>query len=444
MQKNILHYSLLASTSVLAVVVILLGFSQYDIAMNLQGENEAAATKATQVVYGNTYDAGVPLCKAGDHGGCIKNPVPIRAATAIWNSFYSANLSPTEANGTTIVGQNSRPEGSAALPKPQFAPFADYQHTSTSCKNPITITSLKQIIAFLTYIGADTSKVNQIISTSNQYIMGGDDIHYAIINALGYDGNGAILAGTKYAGWQLPFAPPYFAYCLDAGYVSNYPNYVQKFTAFLSKYNLTTMAVNNQLFPFGGAPAITSGNGSIIRSATPITALPNTVNTSSTGTTGTGTPVPTSYNSQPPTLGSAPTAPTITSATSSKAYTVSVDYSHFNDVAQAANGYTSVYTATGTKSVSITVFKFPNGSSLTANQAIAQLNTLGYRPATLSELYALKTAQPSVGSSVVGLGTNTGSSYGYPTSSGVLAEGMGRSAGPFSTTLYSFAAVKNN
>src|ERR1035437_9858707 len=198
MKKNILHYSLLASTSVLAVVVILLGFSQYNNSLGTAGVSQTAAAAATKVVYGLTYDAGAQLCTAGDHGGCIQNPVPIRAATAISNSFNSANLSPTEANGTDIVGSNPISARESArnsgVPKPNFAPFADYQHTSTICRNPITITSLKSIIAFLTYIGADTSKVNQIMSPSTQYIMGGGDINYAIINALGYDGHGAILA----------------------------------------------------------------------------------------------------------------------------------------------------------------------------------------------------------------------------------------------------------
>ena len=205
-----------------------------------------------------------------------------------------------------------------------------------------------------------------------------------------------------------PSGAPVFGYCLDAGYVSNYPNYINKYTAF---YNAHPNANLGNLYTFGQTKSDytrAARNGTTVSS------------------TGTGTTV---------------TTP-VTSATSSKAYTVSVDYSHFTAEA-AANGYTSVYTTTGTKSVSITVFKFPNGSSLSATQAISQLAALGYRPATLSELYALKTAQPSVGSSIVGLGTNLSSSYGYPTSSGSGTSSLGRSVSPFSTTLYSFAAVQN-
>jgi hypothetical protein len=89
------------------------------------------------------------------------------------------------------------------------------------------------------------------------------------------------------------------------------------------------------------------------------------------------------------------------------------------------------------------VIKLASGSSLTATQAIYQLSTLGYRPATLSEIYGLKTAQASIGSTVVALGTNLGSTYGYPTGQGTGTAGLGHNAGPFSTTLYSFAAVHN-
>ena len=89
------------------------------------------------------------------------------------------------------------------------------------------------------------------------------------------------------------------------------------------------------------------------------------------------------------------------------------------------------------------VIKLAAGSSLSATQVISQLSTLGYRPATLSELYALKTAQPSVGSSVVGLGTNLGGTYGYPTGQGTGTVGLGHNAGPFATATWSFVAVKN-
>src|ERR1035437_4547217 len=49
MKKNILHYSLLASTSVLAVVAILLGFSQYDNSLGTSGVSETAAVAVAAV-----------------------------------------------------------------------------------------------------------------------------------------------------------------------------------------------------------------------------------------------------------------------------------------------------------------------------------------------------------------------------------------------------------
>ena len=129
-------------------------------------------------------------------------------------------------------------------------------------------------------------------------------------------------------------------------------------------------------------------------------------------------------------------------ATSTTSYSVSVNYDKFT--AEASQyGYTSVYTTTGTKTVSISVIKLAAGSSLTAAQAISQLSAMGYRPATLSELYSLKQSQSgSVNSTTVALGTNLGGAYGYPTGSGTGASGLGRSSGPFSTTSWKFVGVR--
>lgn len=139
------------------------------------------------------------------------------------------------------------------------------------------------------------------------------------------------------------------------------------------------------------------------------------------------------------------TANLATAATSSTAYSVTVAYGHFASEA-AANGYTSVYTGSGTPTVSITVWHFYSGQTMTASQVIAQLNALGYRPATLDELYAAKS---QTGNNVIGLGTNLGGSYGYPVTSinssgnGNSLTGFSHSAGPFSTAQYKFAAVHN-
>ncbi|MDR3558573.1 MAG: hypothetical protein P4L61_03510 [Candidatus Pacebacteria bacterium] len=143
-----------------------------------------------------------------------------------------------------------------------------------------------------------------------------------------------------------------------------------------------------------------------------------------------------------PNYGVGKTDPATTTTTTS--YTVSVNYDHFTSEA-AQYGYASVYTTTGTKSVQVSLVQLPAGSSLTASQAIAQLSALGYRPATLSEIYSLKAADPSaVNGNTVALGTNLGSSYGYPTGVGYGASGLGHNTGPFGTNVWIFAAVATN
>ena len=127
--------------------------------------------------------------------------------------------------------------------------------------------------------------------------------------------------------------------------------------------------------------------------------------------------------------------------TSSTPYFVSVNYSNFTMEA-TANHYVSVYTSTGIKSMTVTIFKFSDSPTMTADQAIAKITSLGYRPAVLAEVASLKNLQAGV----VGLGTNLGGTNGYPITGAVgapvsSATGLGMSAGPFNTNSVQFAAV---
>ncbi|MDE2188305.1 MAG: hypothetical protein KGJ35_01055 [Patescibacteria group bacterium] len=138
-----------------------------------------------------------------------------------------------------------------------------------------------------------------------------------------------------------------------------------------------------------------------------------------------------------------PIVPPVSTTTSYTSYTAAVNYDKFTSEAKQY-GYTSVFNSTGTKTVSISVIKLPGGSSLSATQIISQLNSLGYRPATLSEIYGLKSTYPSaVNTYTVALGTNLGGTYGYPTGFGSGSAGLGHNAGPFNTTEWSFVAVHN-
>lgn len=134
-----------------------------------------------------------------------------------------------------------------------------------------------------------------------------------------------------------------------------------------------------------------------------------------------------------------------TGIVTSKTYNVSVNYDKFTTEA-AANGYVDVYDSTGTKTVSITVFNFPINQSISASSAIAQLSGLGYRPATLDEIYALNMSRLAFinADGIVGLGTLlTGGLYPYTASNtpGASANGLKESTGPFDTGIYMFAAV---
>ena len=423
MKKNILHYSLLASTSVLAVVAILLGFSQYNNA--LVTNNVGADSNVAAVAQTATTDTGNTRPQT-----CSTDPVLLQA-----NNIYLSLMLPNP-----VAPVTSTCDARNRLIWPGFngslqTIYESYGVIPTViCKRPIAVPIAKNIVKDLAAHGIDasfmTSNSNLYIAWSSQYII------YSIAGTLSpFNPNSP---NTTYP--NTTYEAPRVSYCLDVGYVSDYPSSIKNFLTFYNAHKDKMSFHGNTLVDFlrgksysmfdvmGGLegidPSIVYATaGSLLSVSEGSAPLPGTRGYTSSATT--------------------PTPPgTTASATSSKAYTVSVNYDKFTAEAKTG-GYTSVYTTTGTKSVSITVFKFANGSSLTPSQAIAQLAALGYRPATLSELYALKIAQPSVGSSVVGLGTNLGSSYGYPTSSGSGASGLGHSAGPFSTAAYSFAAVHN-
>jgi len=128
---------------------------------------------------------------------------------------------------------------------------------------------------------------------------------------------------------------------------------------------------------------------------------------------------------------------TIPAVTSSSVYTLNVNYDKF-DSEEAQNHYVSVYSDSGTKSAAITVFKFNDSATMTADQIKTKLASLGYRPATLDETYALGQAGKW---SIVGLGTLLGSYNVYPYTMVGVANNLYSSAGPFDTQTFSFAGV---
>ncbi len=129
-----------------------------------------------------------------------------------------------------------------------------------------------------------------------------------------------------------------------------------------------------------------------------------------------------------------PTAPI------SETFTLNVDYSHFA-FEESQNHYASVYSSVGTKSTAITVFKFTDSSTMTADQVKTKLAALGYRPATLDEMYALGQAGKW---NIIGLGTSMGSYNMYPVTVNAAQNGLFSvsSTALYSTQTYRFAAVK--
>ena len=198
-----------------------------------------------------------PVAKTAVSSATMKMYQPV---VAIFNSFYSANLTPEEIKGTKIVGFSST--SSQTL----VATWDDINvsiHSNSICKYPISIKTAQWMVKHLADRGINASS---IISSSTTFIFARTtDIQYPISNILGRDAAGNPLTGRD-IGTQGKFGKPFAGYCLDAGYVSNYPNYVNKFTAFLTKYNMFKLLLASSTikptdyFPFAGLPAYyTSG-----------------------------------------------------------------------------------------------------------------------------------------------------------------------------------------
>jgi hypothetical protein len=286
--------------------------------------------------------------------------------------------------------------------------------SSAICQHPISATFAVTEKNLLASIGID---ISSLLTPARRYVDWGisrvdrGDSMTSISLLYGYVPELIEISRTGASHYMSSLPVVNFGYCLDNNYVSNYSAYVDNFASFMAKYKGA-----------GSIPSFTDGTASstnLVGSSTTATSGGTTTTTASTTTT--------------------------TSTTSYNSYNVNVDYSHFTAEAKKY-GYVSVYTGTGTKPVTIVVFKFSDSATMTASAVIAKLATLGYRPATLDEVYTLRTRNniaSLTGDNVVGLGTNLGSNYGYPTTLSTSATGLSRNAGPFATAAYSFAAVKN-
>src|ERR1035437_1426399 len=269
-----------------------------------------------------------------DNATCKKNRQEVLAA---WNSLWSPNLTTEEANGSIRFGSIPRTEGPSRNSSSNFfgtrsyaflvpgvmppakvlnasttAPHSGKVYTTSAYRYPRSSMNAYSVPSKLcknfvlpVYPQAETvasSTQFTYISTSTQFVMGdGSDLSYpyGFNLALGYDGDGNIMANTysasgiSYKGWTNGMTPPIYGYCLDAGYVSNYPNYVTKIKTLADKYILVVSSMSvphysnantdllDSFFPFGGKPKLVfsnlTGKSSFGNVSTPITAKPTLI-----------------------------------------------------------------------------------------------------------------------------------------------------------------------
>ena len=302
-------------------------------------------------------------------------------------------------------------------PKPGWVKLTNLSSTKY-CASPISAYDAKLLKARFAILGIDLSSV---FSDARKYVDWVDDnsvpsspgfrLDRFIARILFYEKNPTQVK-------EYIQATPTFAYCLDKDFVSNYTAYRDNYPQFIDRVNKFYRSIpSRSSVPFVPFKVRDFNDGT-----DPIPYLSTTGNnTSSSGS---------SDNSEDTSISNAPT---------STSYTVSVEYGRFKSDGTKYN-YVSVNTGnTGTKSISISVFEFNDVSGISASAAIEKLSSLGYRPATLDEIYA---GRSQIGYGVLGLGTNLGGDYGYPYTSSNTTTGLHRMNSPFTTAEFRFAAVR--
>jgi hypothetical protein len=205
--------------------------------------NALSAIKTTPVTSQAVRNSPNVSTNAGGFPIPVGNPADYNA-TAIQNSIFSDNLTPIQANGNRSVFYYIPPSTPEFLTIPisSTIPQSTVLNASLSpsglCKNPVSINGARELIKTMANLGIDASF---IMSTAREYITGGMAV-YAIEQRL---------SNSQY---QSAFAPPAAGYCLDAGYVSDYPTYVKNFTAFVNSHptwNIIQPIIASQYYPFG-------------------------------------------------------------------------------------------------------------------------------------------------------------------------------------------------
>lgn len=100
------------------------------------------------------------------------------------------------------------------------------------CRNPV---SLARAQVFNNILTAHGINADQIINNSTRYVaLNINALSDAIDNRLGFMSDGSPYVSS----FPMHLYPvPTWGYCLDAGYVSNYPTYMRNFTAFVNSHS---------------------------------------------------------------------------------------------------------------------------------------------------------------------------------------------------------------
>ena len=237
MKKNYITIIILVIVIIIAIVVFAwyyIGSSTNSVATNvnldLNTDLNVAAVASVNPAPGNGGNQGDSKKFVGK--GDASDPGFVEAL-GIVNSFLSPNLTPAQANGTEYAQYMVWQDASGIYNTIDSSGLG-----SNMCHHPISITTAKWIQSRMNEHGINA---DYLTATTSQYVQI-DSQEWASMAI------GRIFGGPGIS----PDSAPAFGYCLDVGYVSNYPNYINKYTAF---YNAHPNAYLGHLYKFGETAA---------------------------------------------------------------------------------------------------------------------------------------------------------------------------------------------
>ena len=215
--KTYLQYSILVVVFIIATGVILFSFDRYNNGIAFVSSGNSASVAAAAKAATTTTTAS----------SC--NTAAFYEAVNIYNSMVMPGSVAQMTSGAGDCSFNGLGSAFVNLPTSGSTLYDGNDATfgpTNVCHTPITVPLARRMVADLTSHGINAAFIT---ATSSLYVYWGSGNIGAIYHAL-TNGDNSMYSSPLY----FNYGAPHVGYCLDSGYISNYPNFVSKFIAYIN------------------------------------------------------------------------------------------------------------------------------------------------------------------------------------------------------------------